>query len=138
HVMILSKNNSFVSQKLITIFNDFKKEKVEIFQVDRILSGKITLSTIKGTINSLLSEEFVSGNCDNALKLFDKKGVIRFDSIFEIANTPHYLRLIKGDFKKSISTIHLINNQLFIRSKNHGKLLPILGIELIHNFKRLK
>lgn len=137
HVMILSKNKSFVSQKLITIFNNYKKEKVEIFQADRISSGKITLTPFKGITNSFLNEEFVYGECKE-VKIFDINGKVRYNSIFDMVNEPQFLRIIKGDFKTSISTIHLVKNQLFVRSKCHGKLLPIGCVELIHTFKKIK
>lgn len=137
HVMILSKDKRFATQKMITIFNNYKKEKVEIFQADKVPSGKLKLKPFNGMVYSLLDEEFVNGE-NKDVKVYDINGTIRYNSIFDVVNEYQFLRFIKGDFKTSISTNHLILNQLFVRSMYHRKLLPIGSIELIHTFKKIK
>lgn len=138
HIMILSKDKRFATQEMITIFNDYKKEKVEIFKVDGVPSnGKLKLKEFNGMVYSLLDEEFVNRDCKD-IKIYDINGKIRYNSIFDIVNEYQFIRIIKGDFKTSISTNHLVINELFVRSMYHGKLLQIGSIELIHTFKKIK
>lgn len=137
HVMILSKDKRFATQKMITIFNNYKKEKVEIFQADKVPFGKLKLKPFNGMIYSLLEEEFVNEE-NKDVKVYDINGTIRYNSIFDVVNEYQFIRIVKGDFKTSISTSHLVTNQLFVRSMYHGRLLPIGSIELIHTFKKIK
>lgn len=123
HVQILSTSSKFYKTGMKIIMNDFKNNKLGIFEPNKIPYCNIDIDPVHVQNNELQTHTL-----DTNYTVFNSKGEIVAKSLFELVNNYYYPRKVDTDFTTKMNVTLFFFDTIFIKSKPIDKLIPIESV----------
>ena len=123
NVQILSTSSKFYQTGMKIIMNDFEKNKLGIFEPNKLPDCDIDINQVHIQMNELQKNA-----PDTNHTVFNSKGEIVAKNLFELVNNCYYQRKIDTDFKTKMNVTLFFHDTIFINFKPIDKLIPIESV----------
>lgn len=138
HIQILSTSPIFYSCGIKIVANDFENKTLKILEPNQLPNCSLSVDRNQIHDEELLNAEFTDSPFDQDYLVFNAKGDIIANNLFELPEKTNFRRTGHTDFESSFTVKLYFDNEIFIKSKSTNALIPIESISYNYLFSVIK